>query len=359
MHGFRSSRPVTMVKMIGVDDVIEGCPECDFCLHRCSLPPGGTGRCGVRRNEAGRLCTTVYGEIQAWAVDPIEKKPLFHFLPGSRTFSLALGGCNFVCPFCQNGRIAFSSRLGPPRVRWSPRETVEAWQRSQTPTLSFTYTEPGVWQDYLRDVAALARKEGARIVMVTNGYLTSEALDRLIPLVDAFNVDLKGGPGFYGKYCGAEDGFEGVVGALERIAPVRHLEVTSLVIEGIHTGAELEGMFSRLVSAGVSVWHLSRFFPAGSMSHRAPTGEAFLEELLERFSRKGGDGGRIPFIYGGNCRHMRYQRTLCPRCGSLCISRGRSAGDYTRLGRCPSCGAKIYGVFSGSSGGNNIEASVE
>ncbi|WP_181015415.1 radical SAM protein [Alkalispirochaeta sphaeroplastigenens] len=318
---------------------------CDFCLHRCAPGPGGVGRCGVRRNESGRLRTTLYGEIQACAVDPIEKKPLFHFYPGSATFSLALGGCNFACPFCQNGAIAFSSRLGPPRVRWSPGEAVEVWRRSGTPTISFTYTEPGVWQDYLLDVASLARKEGARIVMVTNGYLTPEALDRLIPLVDAFNLDLKGGRAFYEDRCRAPGGFRGVLAALKLIAPVRHLEVTTLVIQGVHTADELEELFSCLVSAGVSVWHLSRFFPAGAMSDRAPTGEAFLGTLLDRFCQRTASRGGIPFVYGGNCRNLEYQRTWCPCCGTLCIDRASSVADYTSRGGCPSCGARLYGVF--------------
>ena len=316
---------------------------CDFCAHRCFIPPGRTGRCGVRHHlpasggETGTIVTTVYGQIQAAATDPIEKKPLYHFLPGSSAFSVALGGCNFRCRFCQNDQIAFADRLGPPLVYWEPRELVAAWRRSGSPTIAFTYTEPGVWQDYLVDCAQIARREGARIVMVSNGFLTPEAVERLLPVVDGFNIDLKGNDSFYRTLCRARE--MPVLETIRSIAPRRHLEVTTMLLERYHDSTILHDLEQILSRAGVQVWHLSRFHPAGRMKDEPATTEAFLREALE--SLRGG----IPYLYAGNSRISEYHRTLCPECGTLCIARGAGVIDQTEYGACPECGHRIYGLF--------------
>lgn len=318
--------------------------ECDFCAHRCRIPPGGTGLCGVRyhkprtEGDPGGIITTVYGEIQAVALDPIEKKPLYHFLPGSTAFSVALGGCNFRCRFCQNDSIAFADRLGPPRVHWEPEDFLAAWKRSEAPVIAFTYTEPAVWQDYMIDCARLARQEGARIVMVTNGFLTPRAVERLLPLVEGFNIDLKGDDQFYRTLCRATDA--PVIETIRRIAPLRHVEVTTMLMERFHDAPVLQRLEEHLLEAGVRVWHLSRFHPAGEMRDEAATSEAFLKEAI--LERKRG----IPYIYAGNSRFSEYHRTICPQCGTVCVTRGPVVRDYTQGGTCPRCGLPQYGVFS-------------
>ncbi|MCG8479721.1 MAG: AmmeMemoRadiSam system radical SAM enzyme, partial [Spirochaetales bacterium] len=130
-----------------------GAIRCDFCAHRCTIATGSRGICGVREHRGGRLVTTVYGQILAAATDKIEKKPLYHFLPGSEIFSVALGGCNFRCRFCQNASIAMPELIPEPRYRWAPQDAAEAWRRSKTPAIAWTYSEPTVWQDYLLDAS--------------------------------------------------------------------------------------------------------------------------------------------------------------------------------------------------------------
>lgn len=321
--------------------------QCDFCAHRCRILPGKTGRCGVRKHvtdegeRQGRIVTTVYGRIQAAGTDPIEKKPLYHFLPGSAAFSVALGGCNFRCRFCQNDRIAFADRLGPPLTTWSPENLLTAWHRSGASSIAFTYTEPGVWQDYLIDCATIARSEGARIVMVTNGFLTPEAVERLLPVVDAFNIDLKGNDAFYRELCRATH--PPVIETIRRIAPHRHLEVTTMLMERFHDHSVLEVLRDELSSAGVQVWHLSRFYPAGSMLDEPATGEAYLESALR--AADGTSARAIPYLYAGNSRIMEYQRTLCPECGTLCIERESTVKNHTIHGACPTCGHRVFGVY--------------
>ncbi len=318
--------------------------QCDFCAHRCRIPPDRTGLCGVRYHVPGspgqppRIVTTVYGEIQTAATDPIEKKPLYHFLPGSRAFSIALGGCNFRCRFCQNDGIAFAENLGSALVHWEPGDLAEAWRRSEAPVLAYTYTEPAVWQDYLLDSGVEAAKQGARIVMVSNGFFTPQAVDRLLPVVEAFNIDLKGNEEFYRSLCRATD--SPVIEAIRRIAPYRHVEVTTMLMERFHDDTVLTTLRDHLVDAGVQVWHLSRFHPAGKMLDEPATSEAFLRHALETVKTD-----RIPYLYAGNSRILEYQRTLCPRCGTLCVDRGAEVVNDLVRGACPRCGVHLYGVF--------------
>jgi pyruvate formate lyase activating enzyme len=319
--------------------VTGGVVECDFCAHRCRIAPGGTGICGVRRNDNGTLVTTVYGRIQSAAIDPIEKKPLYHFLPGTRVFSVALAGCNFRCRFCQNASIAFPEAFPRPRAHWTPEETVAAWRESETPTIAYTYSEPTVWQDFILDTAPLVRAEGGRVVMVTNGFFTPEALDRLLPVVDAFNVDLKGDDAFYRELCGGRGG--PVLEAIRRIAPARHLEVTTMLMPSRHTEEILDTLRGELVAAGVKVWHLSRFFPAWKMADEPATSERDLRRALDFLAEREAP----PFIFAGNSRQSEYHLTVCPACDTVCIDHRPPVRDDTVDGRCPACGAELYGVF--------------
>ncbi len=315
--------------------------RCDFCAHRCVLAPGQLGRCGIRENRGGTLLTTTYGQIVAAAVDPIEKKPLFHFYPGSTAFSVALAGCNFRCRFCQNASLAFPELFERDVRRWTIDELLSAWRSTSSPTIAYTYSEPGVWQDFLLDTARPAVEEGARIAMVTNGFLTAEAADRLVDVVDAFNIDLKGDERFYRTLCHAH--FDPVVATTERIARTRHVEVTTMLIESTHSVDLLERLADQLARAGVKVWHLSRFHPAWKMHDEPRTSEGFIKDAVERVRERWNND--IPFIYVGNSRQSEYLRTACPRCGRLCVERNGRVIDHTIGGRCPSCDFTLYGRF--------------
>lgn len=314
--------------------------RCDFCAHECLIAPGGRGVCGVRANVEGKLVTLVYGRVVAEAIDPIEKKPLYHVLPGSRIYSIALAGCNFDCDFCQNFQIADrATAVRMPGTQLTPREVADRWKRSGTPAIAFTYGEPTVWQDYLFDCAELVRDAGGLTVMVSNGFYSPAAIERLVDAIDAFNIDLKGDSEFYRRLCAADA--PPVIRAIGAIAPRRHVEVTTMVIQDFHSVTQLVETGRVLRDLGVSVWHLSRFFPARRMADRSPTSEEYLLEAYEAVR------SLVPHVYLGNSRQSHYNRTLCPRCGAVCIERSGFARPRVLLhgGACPACGATIVGLF--------------
>jgi pyruvate formate lyase activating enzyme len=324
---------------------------CSFCIFRCRIEEGETGICGVRRCKDGSIETVVYGRIAALAVDPIEKKPFYHFLPGSQTLSAALPGCNLHCAYCQNHGISQYREMSlPPSAFISPAELAQQLEIRGLDTLSFTYSEPVVWQDYMLDTARLVKRHGGNSCMITNGTMTPEALDTMLELIDGFNIDVKGSTEFYRRWCGGA--LDPVVKNIERISARSQavLEVTTLVIEGIHTLEEIRMLAQRLRDAGVQVWHLSRFFPAYRMRDIPPTSEAFLTEALEAAEAVG-----IPHLYSGNSADTRWGATRCPVCGLELIpshsyggEAGKAAAEHIREGRCAGCGTPIYGRFSRS-----------
>jgi pyruvate formate lyase activating enzyme len=254
-------------------------------------------------------------------------------------FSVALAGCNFRCSFCQNASIAFPERFPRPQAHWSAEDVHRQWKRSGTPAIAYTYSEPTVWQDFILDSAPLVRADGGRVVMVTNGFFSEEAMDRLIPVVDAFNIDLKGDDQFYRKLCKGRSA--PVLKAIRRIAPERHLEVTTMLMSSRHSRETIDMLRRELVDAGVRVWHLSRFFPAWMMEDEPATTENDLREALDYLS----EHDAPPFIFAGNSRQSDYHRTNCPHCGTVCVEHRPPVRDYTDRGACPECGHQIYGVF--------------
>ena len=208
--------------------------RCLICPRKCVIPEGGTGFCGTKRNKGGKLFTLVYGEVSSIGVDPIEKKPLFHFWPGSFAFSIATVGCNFKCPWCQNWEIS-QAKPGDIYTNYVPPERIVALaKRYECRSIAYTYNEPAIWHDYVLDVAKLARKEGIFNVWVTNGYMSEEALDELLPYMDAANVDLKAmKEDFYTNYC------KGVLGDVLNTIKILHekgvhVELTNLIIPTLH-----------------------------------------------------------------------------------------------------------------------------
>lgn len=315
--------------------------RCDFCYRHCQLEEGQTGLCGVRTHKEGKLITSGYGALVSLAVDPVEKKPLYHFLPGSRTMSIAMFGCNLTCQFCQNYLISQSDFAGV--IAGQPvdiQEIIDGAKDRHCPSISFTYSEPLVWQDYMLEVAKRAKQEGLATIMVTNGTFSEEALARIVPWIDAYNIDLKGDESFYHRLCGGSD--EPVLEAIRYIGRTKaHLEVTTMVMESMHTLSMIETLAHALHERGVQVWHLSRFFPNYHCTE-AETSESFLRQALEAAKT-----GSIPYIYAGNSGMD--QSTYCPSCHELLVTdRIRSSIHVLptlKQGRCSSCRYPIYGRF--------------
>jgi pyruvate formate lyase activating enzyme len=297
------------------------------------IAAGGTGICGVRRNKGGTLTSMIYGEISSEGVDPIEKKPLYHFYPGSGIYSVGTVGCSFKCRFCQNYTI--SQNPDHPTSYRSPRDLAKTARSSGSIGIAYTYSEPLVWFEYVIDACREARREGLKNVLVTNGYVNRDPLTELLPLVDAFNIDLKSfSEEFYGKVVGG------------RLGPVREtiaevagrkgvcLEVTTLVIPGYNDGAEEMGRIAGfLASLRTDIpLHLSAYFPRYRFD-APPTPAAVLERLREVAREK------LEHVYIGNVAGG--SDTRCARCGSLLVER---RGYRVRLpsldrGRCARCGA--------------------
>ncbi|MDD4220619.1 MAG: AmmeMemoRadiSam system radical SAM enzyme [Sphaerochaetaceae bacterium] len=329
--------------------------QCDFCWRLCTLEEGALGVCGIRKHQDGEMRTLGYGEIVASGVDPIEKKPLYHFFPGSQTFSIALFGCNYTCSFCQNYHI---SQIGSPY--WPGRKdhqrqfpvtaesVVDKMNRTGTNILSYTYSEPVVWQDYMLAVAEQVHDHHGFNCMITNGSFSKSSLQRVLPAIDAFNIDVKGNDAFYRSHCNGV--LKPVLDAVETIAatPNKILEITTLLIEGIHTAATVKTLAHQLADRGVQVWHLSRFYPHYHMADAQQTSEPFLKQMLEIAQDSG-----IPYIYAGNSRLEGWDTTRCPSCRLSIITTHnnpikarKDVQMNIKDNRCKKCGFELYGRFS-------------
>ncbi len=327
---------------------------CDFCYRLCEIREGSRGFCGIRENRKGRIYTVTYGKVLAAAVDPIEKKPFYHVHPGKKTLSVALFGCNYTCSFCQNHELSQkSSPLYP--APWKdqesgitePSDLVRRMRECGLSIMSYTYSDPVVWQDYMLDTARLVKEGGGINCMVTNGSFSANARDRIIPMIDAFNIDVKGNEAFYAKYCSGALG--PVLETVESITSEKGkiLEVTTLLIEGIHEIDDVYRLGKLLKDAGVMVWHISRFFPHYRMGEHEPTTEGFLNEALLAAESCG-----IPYIYAGNSGNPEYAKTRCPSCRHEIIGRRgyyvhveQELVEHLLLGLCTNCGESIYGLF--------------
>jgi pyruvate formate lyase activating enzyme len=320
--------------------------ECLLCAHRCQVAAGKSGVCGVRENREGKLITHVYGEVIAAHIDPIEKKPLYHFLPGTISFSIATIGCNFRCPFCQNWQISQAGKkdkgFGGGQAL-SPGEIVQAAKKRGCASISYTYTEPTIFFEYAYETAKLAREAGLANVFVSNGYMTVEALRMIQPYLDAANVDLKAfRDETYKKVCGARLG-----PVLDSIRLMRELgiwiEVTTLIVPGMNDSEEELADIARFIASVSSEipWHISRFHP----DYKYTQAPATPVETLRRAAALAKEAG-LKFIYIGNV-WGESEATVCPQCGKVLIRRnGFNVGENRiEAGRCFSCGRPIAGVF--------------
>jgi pyruvate formate lyase activating enzyme len=307
----------------------------------------------VRENQDGILYTLVYGIPLSQAVDPIEKKPLFHFYPGSTAFSIATAGCNFRCAFCQNADISQMPRDRGQIVgrQASPAEIVEAARRTDSRSIAYTYTEPTIFFEYSYDIARLAHAEGIASVYVTNGYMTREMLelfqgltDGHEPWLDAANVDLKAfRDETYKKVCGAR--LQPVLDSLKNMRELGvWVEVTTLVVPDMNDSEAELGDMARFIAQEVGVetpWHVSRFHPDYQMYDRGPTPQSTLQRAYELGKEAG-----LRYVYVGNMPGARLEDTYCPNCGEAVIRRRGFQLTQTSIhdGHCANCGTAIDGV---------------
>ena len=259
----------------------DGSIQCNVCPHRCKIRPGRRGICHTRMNEADRLVALNYGLSVAVAVDPIEKKPLYHFLPGSRIYSFAASGCNFHCPFCQNWEISQleSDTTTCPGKPLSPEEHVEWALHYHLPAIAYTYTEPTVFLEYALDTMKEAKAHDLKNVWVSNGFMTPETLNLILPYLDAANIDLKApDDGTYERVCGGSA--KPVMDTIKTMIQHKvHVEITTLIVPGINDRREQIQAIAAFIAEEVGTevpWHLSRFFPAWKMKATAPTPMATL-----------------------------------------------------------------------------------
>ncbi len=320
---------------------------CNLCSHRCGIKPGKRGICGVRENRDGVLYSMVYGLLVAENSDPIEKKPLFHFLPGSSSYSISTVGCNFHCSHCQNYHISQFPHEHDGQVSGSlrsPENVVNAAEKSGCRSISYTYVEPTIFYEFARDCSVLAHDRGIKNVFVSNGYMTPEVTRDLAPMLDAINIDVKAFTDeFYRKVCKAR-----LQPVLDNVRLMHELgvwvEVTTLVIPGWNdTDEELREIarFIRGIDPGIP-WHVTAFRPTFKMTDRNSTPVETLKK-----ARKIGMKEGLRYVYEGNIPGMGGENTFCPSCGEEIISRyGFSIGDIKlKDGRCAGCGEAIQGVW--------------
>jgi len=321
-----------------------GKAHCYLCSHHCKILPGKFGICGVRQNVDGKLYTLVYGDIIATQVDPIEKKPLYHFLPGTTSYSIAAIGCNFKCSFCQNWEISQLSKrdsnISGSEVK--PADIVRDAKLAGSKSISYTYTEPTIFFEYAYDVAKLAKKNGLYNNFVTNGYMSVEALEAIKPYLDSANVDLKGfSEEFYQKFCRAH-----LEPVLESIRAMKKLgvwvEITTLIIPGQNDSEkELKDIAEFIVSVGKEVpWHISRFHPDYKYLESLPTPV----ETLKKAKAIGEKAG-LRYIYLGNV--LDGNDTYCYNCNQLLIKRIGFDVVQNKItdSKCSECRAVIDGIL--------------
>jgi len=320
--------------------------RCVLCNHKCLIKNGQKGLCGVRENRSGTLVSLVYGKVIAGHCDPIEKKPLFHFLPGTYSYSIATVGCNFKCLFCQNADI---SQMPNDHDRimgqdMTSDKIVEEALSTRSATISYTYTEPTIFFELAVDTARIAVSKGIKNVFVSNGYMTKQCLQDIFPDLHAANVDLKAfSDKFYKKQCGAKLG--PVLNTLEAMKEMGiWLEVTTLLIPGLNDSTEELNEIARFL-AGLDKnipWHISRFHPTYRLTdvHSTPP------DSIKRARDLGYEAG-LKYVYTGNLPGDVGEKTFCHHCHELLIDRVGFNVTLNKIKdeRCPMCGKKIPGVW--------------
>lgn len=323
------------------EDLGHGAQRCNMCQRRCRMREGGVGYCRTVVNHHGVLYTTIYGVVSSAAADPIEKKPVYHYKPGSVCFSVGTLGCNFRCVFCQNWEIAYADALGSStsacRTGFTPSDLIQAAKNAGSLGVAWTYNEPAIWLNYALDCAKLCKSEGLYTVYVTNGFATPEALDLIGPHLDVYRVDIKSMQDEFYKRLAKVPSVQGILDVAVRAKSQWHMHVECVtnVVPGWNDSEENLTSTARWIAENLgekTPWHVTRFFPYGQLSDLPPTPLATLDAAVQ-IGRNAG----LEFIYLGNTPKDRGANTFCPKCGSLAVERH---GYFTRItglnehGRC-------------------------
>jgi len=322
---------------------------CTLCPRECRLGEGQAGFCYVRQNQGGQMVLLAYGKSTGFAVDPIEKKPLYHFLPGTSVLSFGTVGCNLGCRFCQNWNISKARESGRGMASLTAEEVVALAESSGCPSIAFTYNDPVIWAEWAIDVARAAQRRGIRTVFVTAGYVEEKARQEIFACMDAVNVDLKGfTEEFYARVTLSH--LAPVLETLEWLAREGRVwtEVTNLLIPGLNDDPgetrRLAEWMGKHMGPDVPL-HFSAFHPTWKMTDRPPTPPATLTQA-RRIAREVG----LRHVYTGNVHDKEGQSTLCPGCGQVLVVRDWNAVRRNRLGpggTCPGCGERIAGRYEG------------
>jgi len=321
-----------------------GSARCQNCSHYCVIPPGRRGICGVRKNVDGKLYALNYGKAVALEIDPVEKKPLFHFLPGTKTLSVATAGCNFSCANCQNWNISQYPKTHEdvPGKNLSPEQIVKTAQEFKLPSISYTYVEPTIFSEYALDTMKLARQNGIKNIWVSNGFMSAESQKMIIPYLDANNIDIKSfSDDFYQKNCGG------------RLAPVLDtavemkkagvwVEITTLIIPTLNDDEDNLSAIAEFIAQKMgkeTPWHVTRF--SGAISWKLQNIPDTSSNTIRNAYNIGRQYG-LRHVYSGNIPELGLENTACPRCGELCIERiGYDIRNLDKKGKCPKCGLDL------------------
>jgi len=351
LRQFDTSRPGTIVARMW-ESLGDGRVKCNLCSRRCIIVPGAYGACGVRFNYNGKLYTTVYGVLTAANQDPIEKKPLMHYHPGASVFSISTSGCNFYCRFCDNWVLSQSRWNRVFGNIYTPEDVVDEAIRTRSHGISYTYNEPTIFYEFMYDTAKLAKERGLFNTIVTNGYITPEAISELRGLIDAATVDFKGGgnPDFYRKYMGVPDPSPIYDALLAMKNAGFWIEVTNLVVPEVGDREEDILRLSKWIVENLddeTPFHLLRFHPDYLLQDLPPTPV----ETLNKLARVAQSAG-LKHVYIGNVWGHPLENTYCPRCGALVVERKGFFITKWRLKegfKCPNCGYRLNfkGEFHG------------
>jgi len=317
------------------DKLADKMVKCKLCSHRCTIGDGKIGFCHARQNRGGTLYSLVYGKCCSWAVDPIEKKPFYHFMPGTRSLSFATVGCNFRCLHCQNWEISQPASIFGDEV--APSELVQLATGNKCQSIAYTYTEPTIFFEYAHDTALLAREEGLANVFVTNGYMTPETINEM-GFVDASRIDLKAfTEKFYKEVCSAR--LEPVLESIRLLHRKQHIEIINLVIPELNDSDDELRALSKWV-AGLDKeipLHFTAYYPANKMT-KPPTPLSTLQRARKIALEEG-----LSYVYTGNVPGDEGENTYCPKCQTLLIRRAGFGVSENNLenGKCPACGRKI------------------
>lgn len=319
--------------------------QCQVCWHYCLIDDEKTGKCGIRKNEQGKLFLMTYGKPCSIAVDPIEKKPLFHFLPGTETLSIATVGCNFSCLNCQNYDISQAPKsrsletTSETRTLIPPQRIVELALERKTPSISYTYTEPTVFLEYALDIMKLAKKANLKNIWVSNGYFSPQTLKLILPHLDTCNIDLKGfTEEFYQKVCGAH-----LQPILENLKAIKKagvwLEITTLAIPGLSDSKEMFEKIAEFIKNELSPetpWHISGFSGAISWKLKDTSNTPLSTlQIAHSIGKKTG----LKYVYAGNMPGTESEDTFCPKCNAKMIERnGYFIKRFDKNGKCAKCG---------------------